>query len=261
MARHFIHYYFSQKITENASYALSAILKLYPDAYLLGSLGADLFVGTEHKSRLATTDPLQLFGVTARHIYTNGSKCRLSYMLGFLSHYALDRVLNPYLSYFAANGVAGYYGGKIETVSLDEIEIGVDRHIVRDYLGMEKALSLVGKINTRKAVLDEITDLYVTVLNDLSDLYLNEHKTYAMLEGVRPDIPLAEGLGRLDYMNRENREWKNAQDERLTLSVDEILTEEIEPAYALLEEYMAMARSDKAPDESKFRLNGLGETV
>lgn len=261
MARHFIHHYFSQKITENASYALSAILKLYPDAYLLGSLGADLFVGTEYKTRLAAVNPLQLFGVTARHIYTNGSKCRLSYMLGLLSHYALDRVLNPYLSYFAENGVAGYFGGQIETVSRDELEIGVDRHIIRDYLGMEKALTLVGNLNTRKQVLEEIADLYVNVLNDLFDIRLNVHKTYAMLEGIRPDIPLAEGLGRLDYMNRENREWRNAQDEKLTLSVDEILMGEQETAYFLLEEYMAMARSDKTPDETKFALNGLGETV
>ena len=260
MARHFIHYYFSQKVTENADYALSAILKLYPDAYLLGSIGADLF-DTEHASRLAAADPIQLFGVTARHIYTSGSKCKLSYMLGIMSHYALDRVITPYFSHFAANGVAGYFGGKVETISRREIEIGVDRHIVRDYLGMEKALSIVGGFHTRKAVLEEITDLYVSVLNDLSDLYLNAHKTYAMLENIRPDIPLAEGMGRLDYMNRENREWKTPQGQKLTLSVDDILTEERETAYALLEEYMAMARSDKAPDEAKFAVNGLGEPI
>ena len=79
-----------------------------------------------------------------------------------------------------------------------------------------------------------------------------------MLEGVTPDVPLAEGLGRLDYMNRENREWRDANGERSTLSLDEILEGEKETAYALLEEYMAMARSNKAPDESKFTLNGLG---
>ena len=261
MARHFIHYYFSQKITENASYALSAILKLYPDAYLLGSLGADLFTGSEHKARLDVADPLQLFGVTARHIFTTGSKCRLSYMLGFLSHYALDRVLNPYLKYFAANGVAGYFGGKIETLSREEIEIGVDRHIIRDYLGMEKALSIVGGLGTRKEVLEEITALYTEVMNDLADLYQNARKTYAMLEGVKPDIPLSEGLGRLDFMNRENREWLNGQGERQTISLDEMLENEIDPAYALLEEYMAMARSDKSPNETLFTMNALGETI
>ena len=63
MPRHFIHYYFSQKITEDAAYALSAILKLYPDAYLLGSLGADLFVSSEHKARLDAADPVQLFAL------------------------------------------------------------------------------------------------------------------------------------------------------------------------------------------------------
>lgn len=260
MARHFIHYYFSQKLTENASYALSAILKLYPDAYLLGSMGADLF-RTEHKERLAAADPIQIFGVTARHIYTSGSKCKLSYMLGFLSHYALDRILTPYLSYFAEKGVAGYFGGAVEPISREALEIGVDRHVVRDYLGMDKALEIVGGLHTRKPVLEEVADLYTAVLNDLSDLYLNAHKTYAMLENVRPDIPLAEGMGRLDYMNRENREWKNAQGEKMTLSVDDVLTNERETAYALLEEYMAMARSDKAPDENKFALNGLGESV
>ena len=261
MPRHFAHYYFSNKLTEDMSYALSAIIKLYPDAYLLGSLGADLFTGSEHKARLDETDPVQLFGVTARHIFTNGSKCQLSYMLGYLSHYALDRVANPYLYYFAANGVAGYFGGKIETVSKEDIEIGVDRHIIRDYIGTERALTIVGGLGTRKAVLEEITELYVDILNDIADIYMSSHKTYALLEGVRPDIPLAEGLGRLDYMNRENREWTDLQKKKKTLSMDEILAGEKERAYALLEEYMAMARSNKLPDESKFALTGTGRSV
>lgn len=261
MPRQFAHYYFSKKLTEDMSYALSSIIKLYPDAYLLGSMGAELFKGTEHKARLEACDPVQLFGVSARHIFTNGSKCQLSYMLGFVSHYALDRVANPFAYYFAANGVAGYYGGKLETLSKEEIEIGIDRHIIRDYIGMDKALEIVGGLRTRKEVLHEIAELYSDVLNDLADIYLNTHKTYALLENVSPDIPLAEGLGRLDYMNREGREWLDGRKKKSTRSMDDILTEEQETAYALLEEYMAMARSNKTPDEGKFRLNGAGYPI
>ena len=260
MPRHFAHYYFSQKLTENASYALSAIVNLYPDAYLLGSLGADLFC-SEHRSRLDVADPMQIFSVTARHIFMNGSKCQLSYMLGMVAHYALDRVLNPYATYFASNGVRQYFGGKVETASREDIEIGIDRHIIRDYLGTEKALTIVGGLQTRKLVLDEITELYMDVLNDLSDIYMNSHKTRSLFEGVNPDIPLSEGLGRLDYMNRENHEWRDAEKNKSTLSVDEILDVERETAYALLEEYMAMARSNKAPDPEHFALNGLGIRV
>ena len=261
MPKPFTHYYFSKKLTEDMSYALSAIIKLYPDAYLLGSMGAELFKGKEYKTRFESTDPVQLFGVSARHIFTNGSKCQLSYMLGFVAHYALDRVLNPFAAYFAANGVAGYYGGKIETVSQEEIEIGIDRHVVRDYLSMNKAEEIIQGFKTRKAVLEEITELYMDVLNDLADIYLNSHKTFALLEGGKPEVPVAEGLGRLDFMNRENREWFDRQKKKQTLSVDEIFVSEAENAYALLEEYMAMARSDKTPDESKFFLNGLGEKI
>lgn len=258
MPRHFIHYYFSKKLTEDMSYALSAIIKLYPDAYLLGSMGAELFLGTEYKERWDAADPVQFFGVSAHHIFTNGSKCQLAYMLGVTSHYALDRVANPFVAYFAANGVAGYFGGKEETVSKKEIEIGIDRHIIRDYLTVDKALEIVGGLHTRKAVIEEIADLYQDVLNDLSDVYLSRHRVISMLEGVSPDIPLSEGLGRLDFMNRENREWRDLMGERSTLSLDEILEKERETSYALLEEYMAMARSNKTPDESKFALNGLG---
>ncbi|HAE88309.1 MAG TPA: hypothetical protein DCG79_00375 [Clostridiales bacterium] len=260
MPRHFAHYYFSRKLTENMSYALSAIIKLYPDAYLLGSLGADLFPG-EHKARLDAADPVQIFGVSARHIFMNGSKCQLSYMLGLVSHYALDRVANPFANYFAANGVAQYYGGKLETVSREEIEIGIDRHVIRDYLGMEEALKIVGGLKTRGIVLKEITELYTDVLNDLSDIYLSTHKTRALLEGVSPDIPLAEGMGRLDYMNRENRDWRDAKKKKFKLSMDDILENEQATAYDLLEEFMAMARSNKDPDVEKFSLNGLGERV
>lgn len=260
MPRHFAHYYFSKKLTENAPYALSAIIALYPDAYLLGSLGADLF-DSEHRARLDAADPMQIFSVTARHIFMNGSKCQLSYMLGLVSHYALDRVVNPFITYFAQNGVAQYFGGKTEIATREEIEIGIDRHIIRDYLGTEKALEIVGTLKTRKIVLQEITELYMDILNDLSDIYLNSHKTRSLLENVSPDIPLSEGLGRLDFMNRENHEWRDAEKNKYTQSIDEILETERENAYLLLEEYMAMARSNKAPDEAHFAVNALGVRV
>jgi len=251
MPRHFAHYYFANELTKDMSYALSAIIRLYPDAYLLGSLGMERMQGGEHDERLRHADPVQIFGVTARHIFTNGSKCQLSYMLGYLAHYALQRVLDPYVSYFAANGVAGYFGGNAETQSAEEIEIGIDRHIIRDYIGQEKALELVDHLKVRKAVLEEVTTLYVDVLNDLADVYMNYRKTYALLEGIKLDIPLSEGMGRLDYMNRENREWKGATGVTKA-SVDEVLKEQYETAYELLEEYMAMARSNKTIAEGKF---------
>lgn len=260
MPRHFAHYYFSHKLTEGAPYALSAIVALYPDAYLLGSLGADLF-HSEHRARLDVADPMQIFSVTARHIFMNGSKCQLSYMLGMVSHYALDRVANPFIDHFAQNGVRQYFGGKVETVSREEIEIGIDRHIIRDYLGIDKALEIVGGLKTRKIVIDEITELYMDILNDLSDIYMNSHRTRALLEGVAPDIPLSEGLGRLDYMNRENHEWLDRDKIKHTQSLDELLESEREDAYLLLEEYMAMARSNKAPDMSHFTLNARGDHV
>lgn len=251
MPRHFIHYYFSDSLTKDMTYALSAIIKLYPDAYLLGSLGTERMRGSDHHERLRSADPIQLFGVSARHIFTNGSKCQLSYMLGMVSHYALDRVMDSYVDYFAANGVAGYFGGKIETQSRDEIEIGVDRHIVRDYLGMDKALNLVDHLEIRKPVLEEICMLYVDVLNDVADICMNYRKTYDLLESIKPDIPLSEGLGRLDYMNRENREWRGKLG-TTSLSVDELLKEQSEVAYDLLEEYMKMARSNKTINPEKF---------
>ena len=235
-------------------------MNLYPDAYLLGSLGADLF-HSDHRARLDVAEPLQIFGVTARHIFMNGSKCQLSYMLGMVSHYALDRVANPFIDYFAANGVRQYFGGKSEPISRDEIEIGIDRHVIRDYIGTDAALEIVGGVHPRALVLDEITELYMDVLNDLSDIYLSSHKTRALLEGVSPDIPLAEGLGRLDYMNRENHEWYDAEKKKSTVSMNEILESEQDNAYALLEEYMAMARSNKTPEPETFALNALGVRV
>ncbi|GEM_PF-3355680 len=258
MPRHFSHYYFSQKLVADASYAISAIVKLYPDAYLLGSFGADLFADKEHKKRLADADPVQFFGVTARNIFTNGSKCRLAYMLGFTSHYALERAGNPFVHYFAANGVRGYYGGKSETRSEEDIEIGIDRHLIRDYLGTAKALSLVQGISVRKPVLEEIAAFYVDVINDLADVYLNYRKTLSLLSSVKADMPLSEGLGRIDYMNREHREWRAYTGEVTSLSFDELMDEQRIVAYDLLEEYMKMARSNKQTDESKFGYTASG---
>lgn len=254
MPRHFAHYYFSQNLIEDASYAISAIVSLYPDAYLLGSFGADLFAEKAYKERLRDADPTQLFGVTAHHIFKNGSKCQLSYMLGFTSHFALERAGEPFVRFFKENGVNGYFGGANEKLGAEEIEIGIDRHIVRDYIGMEKALVLVDGLKIRKAVFEEIADLYADVINDIADLYLNRRKTLAILESVKADIPLAEGLGRLDYMNREKREWRAYTGEGKAISFDDLMKEETPVAYELLTEYMKMARSNKQPDERKFEL-------
>ena len=252
MPRHFTHYYFSQGLKEDASYAISAIIALYPDAYLLGSFGADLFKEKAYKERLRDADPIQLFGVTAHHIFKNGSKCQLSYMLGFIAHFALERAAAPYVKHFEMQGVNGYFGGKAEKIGAEEIEIGIDRHIIRDELGIEKALALADGFFVRKEVLKQIADLYVDVINDIADLYMNRHKTLTVLESVKADIPLAEGLGRLDYMNREHREWTTYRGEKTELSFDELLRTETPVAYELLEEYMKMARSNKQPDEEKF---------
>ncbi|MCR4726459.1 MAG: zinc dependent phospholipase C family protein [Clostridia bacterium] len=254
MPRHFTHYYFSQNLVEDASYAISAIVGLYPDAFLLGSLGADLFSEKAHKERLKDADPIQLFGVTAHHIFKNGSKCQLSYMLGFTAHFALERAADPFVSYFEKNGVNGYFGGANEKKSAKEIEIGIDRHIVRDYLGMKKALTLVDDFKVRKEVFEEVADLYVDVINDVADLYLNRRKTLLILESVKADIPLAEGLGRIDYMNRENREWVAYTGEKTALSFDELMKEQTPVAYELLVEYMKMARSNQQPNEALFAL-------
>ena len=43
--------------------------------------------------------------------------------------------------------------------------------------------------------------------------------------------------------------------------MDEIMENEKETAYLLLEEFMAMARSNKEPNVELFSLNGLGEKV
>ena len=252
MPRHFTHYYFSQNLIKDASYAISAIVGLYPDAYLLGSFGADLFADKTYEERLRDADPTQLFGVTAHNIFKNGSKCRLSYMLGFTAHYALERAASPFVKYFEENGVNGYFGGANEKMTAEEIEIGIDRHMIRDYLGNEKALSLADGLKIRKEVFEEIAGLYVDVVNDVADLCSNHRKTLAVLESVKADIPLAEGLGRVDFMNREHREWTAYTGETVSLSFDELMESETPVAYELLCEYMKMARSNKEMSEDLF---------
>ena len=259
MPRHFTHYYFSQNLIEDASYAISAIIGLYPDAYLLGSFGADLFAEKTYQERLKDADPSQLFGVTAHSIFKNGSKCQLSYMLGFTAHYALERAGAPFVRYFEQNGVNGYFGGANEKKSAEELEIGIDRHIIRDYLGNEKALALVDGLKIRKEVFEEIADLYVNVINDVADLCLNHRKTLAILESVKADIPLSEGLGRVDFMNREHREWVSYTGETVSLSFDELLNEQTPVAYELLTEYMKMARSNQEINEALFASESIGE--
>ncbi len=263
MPRHFTHYYFSNKLTENVSYAISSIIKLYPDAYLLGVLGTDVIKGTGHSEKLESMSPLQLIDVTARHIFTNGSKCQLAYMLGYVCHYALDKAANPYIYHFAANGVAGYFGGEVETHSCEDIAIGIDRHIIRDYLGTAKAVELMDNMSLRKEVVEEIAELYSDIINDVADITYSHHKMVSAIKEARLDMPLSEGIGRVDYMNREHRVWKTVirGEQECRLSFDELLTAEIANAKRLVETYMLLARSGKETPEQEFGMTNQGYSV
>ena len=122
--------YFASKVTRNLPIGSSQVIKLYPDAFRLGLLGADAFdkIGNV-KAEMDSIHGYELFAGTAEYILGSGSKCQLSYMLGMICHYFLDSRMKPYVYYLFEHGVHHYFDDELSVIELEDIENSVDYYI------------------------------------------------------------------------------------------------------------------------------------
>lgn len=97
-----MHHYFAARVCELAPPELARICTAAPAAYSWGSQGPDPFFfiplsgasaqlgGRMHRGHIA-----EVFRAMAQAAH--GSAVALAYLLGFCTHYALDRTVHPYI--------------------------------------------------------------------------------------------------------------------------------------------------------------------
>ena len=259
MPGYFTHLYFADRIISRLPTGSASVVDLYPDAYKLGALGADVFddVGRLH-AEMDVTSAYDLFNECGAYIYTTGLKTQLSYCLGMLTHYVLDSRLTPYVMYLVENGAPHYYDDERTVLTKQEIVAGIDYYVARAY--MNENFDKLTDINAKKIVADDIADLYKNaifhsvrhsidpdkIIRSLNALDLSEKKPVDMLN--------------VDYMNTREREWATVRNGewKTSMSIDAFF-DKIEPiVLKLLEDFMARARSSVELNKKAFVVSFTG---
>lgn len=255
----YVHLYFADRILRHLSIGSASVVNLYPDAYKLGALGADVFddVGRLH-AEMDVTSAYDLFNECGAYIYTTGLKTQLSYCLGMLTHYVLDSRLTPYVMYLVENGAPHYYDEGRTSLTKQEIIAGLDYYVARAYLS--EILDKLTHFEVKKIVADDVADLYENavfhsvrhsidpekITHSLFDLDLSEKKPVDMLN--------------VDYMNTREREWATVRNGEWTtnMSIDTFF-EKMEPiVLKLIDDFMARARSSVELNKKAFVVGFTG---
>lgn len=259
MPAYYTHLYFAEQLISKMPYAPNAVIRLYPDAYRLGALGADVLRPMGRLSaELDVINPYNLFESTASHIYESGSKCQLSYMLGFITHYLLDSRINPYLYYLSEHGVGYYFEDKSEMLSYEDIRSSVDHHIMRAHLdGRQDAIKVWA---VQQDVVEDIGKLYERAVSRVVGHHIEGDAVVKMMEAR----PFTESKGvllpDLDYLNRNHRTWETVRNGEWTtdMGIEELLIKLETLALKMIDDYMARVRSALELNQRAFRINHLG---
>lgn len=260
MPGHYTHLYFAMQLKDKLSYAPNAIIRLYPDAYRLGALGADVMAPLGRlAAEMDVAEPYELFEQTGAHVYESGSKCQLSYMLGMLTHYLLDSRLNPYLHYLAENGVGHYFDDGKDVLTFEQIKDSVDLHIANAYL--DGKLEELRRNDVQADVAEDIAKMYERAVCAVVQHAIGQKQVYKCLteHDIGP-VPAGYNLPELDYLNRNHREWETIRNGQWTtrLSLEELL-DKLQPiAIRLIEDYMMRTRSAYELNRRAFQVNHLG---
>lgn len=259
----YTHVYFASNVVTQLPLGSSQVIKLYPDAFRLGVLGANVFEGFGNmKSEMDSLHGYDLFASTAEYILSSGSKCQLSYMLGMICHYLLDSRLNPYVYYLAENGVKHYFDDGSSILEPSEIGSSIDYYVRCAHMLGE--MDELKSFKPRDFVVDDIVSLYVhSITSNCLGYEVDEgelkrrFKTFSFADPTPKDMPTN------DYMNTRHNAWEPIRNERLTTTVSiEQLFNKIEPvALRMIKDYMGSARSGLPLTRKAFIINANGVKV
>ena len=259
MPGYFTHLYFAERIKDRMSVGCASVVKLYPDAYRLGALGADVFDGFGRlHAELDVAQAYDFFNDTAAYIYSSGLKSQLSYMLGMLSHYVLDSRLNPYVMYLVENGAPHYYDENKSMLTKQEIVAGIDYYVARAYL-YENFDDIV-KVKTQKIVIDDIADLYENAVMHTVRHAIDREKVMQSLNDLDLSEKTPTDMLNVDYMNTRGRSWQTVRNGEWTtdMSLDQFF-EKMEPIILkMTDDYLARARSGVELNRKAFVVGFTG---
>jgi|GEM_PF-4030331 len=255
----FVHLYFAERIIEKMPVGAKSVVKLYPDAYYVGALGADALNDLGRlKAEMDVSDAFDLFNDAAAYIFTTGLKSQLSYMLGMLSHYVIDSRLNPYIMHLVEHGAPHYYDDDKSTLTKKEVENGLDYYVVRAYL--ENRIDSIKKLEVRDFVANDIAELYRDAVFRSVKHSIDATKVKNCLTNLKLVENLPVDMLNIDYMNVNKNVWTTVRNGDWTtdMSLEEFF-DKMEPiTIKLISDYMDRARSSIELNPKAFYVSFTG---
>lgn len=255
--------YFASKVTEGLPIGSSQVIRLYPDAFRLGVLGADVFegIGTV-KAELDSLHGYDLFAGAAEYILGSSSKCQLSYMLGMICHYLLDSRMKPYVYYMYEHGVHHYFDDGLSVEELQDISNSIDYYVRCSHL--LSSLDEIRKFKARDFVIEDIIDLYTNAIDPKCLGYVVEPSAFRLaFNSYSFADPKPKNMLINDYMNINRNTWEQIRNEKMETNVSlEQLLDKITPlAQRMIKDYMASARSNYPLTKKAFIINANGVKI
>ncbi len=258
MPSYYTHHYFAEKLLHKLPYSSRAVADLYPDAYRIGALGLDILRPLGRlRAEMDYKYIFEVFDGACRHIFQNGSKAQLAYVLGLCAHYIADSRINPYIYYFLENGVHKYFDGGKDYLDIKCIRDGIDLHIQKK-MNTDSIIAMCSA--PLPEVAGEVAELFETAVSETVGYKIKGAKVESCMLGLSIPLPKAYMLNQYDYMNRQKRQWSTVRngDWMSDMSLEELIDKTVAVAEKLTGSIMACARSEEPLDREWFAVNYLG---
>ncbi|HHT82855.1 MAG: zinc dependent phospholipase C family protein [Christensenellales bacterium] len=294
------HYYFSQIVKELLPQDIRETIEKQRQAFILGAIGPDFLfalreLGMKEKKFPNVMQYLKVFEVfesCGRYVKDNYDDITYSYLLGLLCHYVSDYHVHPFVNFFSERALVKQLpiNQAIHIHAL--IESAIDSHICEEKLNtpcnefpahitcraprrVKRTIGrlyekVIGKIfgydtKARRYVFSfNCTELFMKFSIDKKgrkkkffDWLENKFGLKKKITGlIRPP----EGYGRIDYMNRQKRQWLTVRNGSVFSdeSVDELLERAAKEAVKYIKNYNAYVFEGGELDKKDFSVNYEG---
>lgn len=175
------HYYIGETIFDGLDAKTKQRISGYKKEYTLGCLGPDIIMGL-----MLEKDPLKrdagenlhtdfvYAGLcnTANFLRENDDKALYAYYLGFLTHYAADSTIHPYVYYYIENRMREKYDPILNNCLHTIVETEMDTY-VGHYLLKGKGANSFYRFSTSKKRRDVVKKYFLEVNKNIFRLFLD----------------------------------------------------------------------------------------
>lgn len=173
MASFVTHRYMADLVRGSLSGKSYDLTVSYPDCYESGCQGNDILFYVLGKYRgyaslTHTRGTYEIFASMCDYVAKTRRDDLRAYLYGFICHYALDRLIHPYVIYAAANYLPAFYPDRLHKSLHLMLESGIDHTVIRTKLHENPStFAAHDLLPVTQRVCECVADMYTGAVNPL----------------------------------------------------------------------------------------------